>query len=238
MKACESFNSGKNKILIVDDNEFFLKQQMACLDREKFQVQTAASGREALDKIRATPPDLVLLDQIMEDMSGWRICRIMKADTATAQIPVIIVSSGEKEASRKEAAESGCDGIIFKPIRRDQLLGLVDEYFGVSFRRWPRASVSIKCETNCEGTVKEGTIISLGGGGVFLSGGPFFLRGDTCQLRFSLPGFTREVYVREALVVWSGQINGTGPEGAGLKFLTIPRDDQNSIDKYVTSLMT
>jgi len=238
MKACDSMDSGKKRILIVDDNEFFLKQQMACLDSGRFQVQTAVSGKETLEKIRTAPPDLVLLDQIMEDMSGWRVCRIMKSEAATARIPVIIVSSGEKESSRKEAAESGCDGIIFKPIRRDQLLGLVDEYFGIAFRRWPRAMVTMECQLNCEGIVSEGTILSLGGGGVFLSGGPSFLRGDTCQIRFSLPGHAREVYVREALVVWLGQINGTGPEGAGLKFLTIPKDDQNSIDRYVASLLT
>ncbi len=238
MKAYDGMASGKKRILIVDDNEFFLKQQVACLDSERFQIQTATSGRDALDKIRSTPPDLVLLDQIMEDMSGWSICRIMKADTATVQIPVIIVSSGEKELSRKEAVETGCDGIIFKPIRRDQLLGLVDEYFGVAFRRWARAQVCIKCETNYEGIVKDGTILSLGGGGIFLGGGPLFLRGDTCQLRFSLPNQDREVYVREAMVVWLGQINGTGPEGAGLKFLTLPKDDQNSIDQYVASLLS
>jgi len=238
MKACDRASSGKNRILIVDDNEFFLKQQMACLDRERFQIHTAVSGRDALEKIRLAPPDLVLLDQIMEDMSGWSICRIIKADTTTACIPVIIVSSGEKEASRSEAAESGCDGIIFKPIRREQLLGLVDEYFGVSFRRWARAPVTIKCETNYDGSIKEATILSLGGGGIFLSGGPFFLRGDTCRLRFLLPGHEREVYVREAMVVWLGKLDGTGPEGAGLKFLTIANDDQNSIDRYVTSLLT
>lgn len=227
----------KKNILIVDDNEFFLKQQISYLDTEKFSILTAASGQEALEKINSSAPDLVLLDHIMQDMTGPKICRMLKADPKTANIPVIIVSSGEREASRKETSEAGCDGIIFKPIRREQLLSLVDEYLGVAFRRWARTPVSLTCEVMIEGAIQDGTVLSLGAGGIFLSDGPPFLRGDTCQIRFSLPDSSREVSVREAMVVWLGQLDGTGPEGVGMKFITISRDDQDSIDLYVASRM-
>ncbi len=224
---------GRKSILIVDDNEFFLQQQIGYLDGERFHLQTAASGREALERIRSTSPDLILLDQIMEDMTGPDICRILKADPATAPIPIIIVSSGERELSRRETTRAGCDGIIFKPIRREQLLGLVEEYLGVGFRKWARVSVTLECEADYEGIVKEGTILSLSAGGAFLEGGPSLLRGDTCRLRFPLPGDPREVSVREAIVVWLGHLNGDGPQGAGLKFLTLAPDDRERIDRFV-----
>jgi CheY-like chemotaxis protein len=229
-------DSAKKNILIVDDNEFFIKQQIACLDKERFEIQTATSGKEALAKIRSTPPDLVLLDQIMEDMMGPDICRILKADPATKHIPIIIVSSGDRETSRLETTKAGCDGIIFKPIRRNQLLGLVEEYLGVAFRKWDRALVTVPCQTIYEELVKEGTIHSLSGGGAFIEDGLLLFRGDTCQIKLSLPGHGKEITIREAMVVWLGQ-HETGESGqktgAGFKFLTISQDDQDAIDNYV-----
>lgn len=231
-------DSKKKNILIVDDNEFFIKQQIACLDKERFEIQTATSGKEALAKIRSTPPDLVLLDQIMEDMTGPDICRILKADPATEHIPIIIVSSGERETSRLETTKAGCDGIIFKPIRRNQLLGLVEEYLGVAFRKWDRALVTIPCQTIHEGLIKEGTIHSLSGGGAFIENSLLLMRGDACQIKFSLPGQGKDVTIREAMVVWLGQ-HETGESeqkhGTGFKFLTIGQDDQDVIDQYVAA---
>jgi len=227
----------RKTILIADDNEFFLQQQTSYLDGGKFHIHTASSGQEALDKIHSNAPDLILLDHIMQDMTGLEVCRILKADTATAHIPVIIVSSGEKKSTREEITEAGSDAIIYKPLRRDQLLGLVEEYLGATFRRWGRIPVSLTCEVNCDGTVREGTILSLGAGGLFLSGGLSFVPGDTCALLFSLPGDDAKITVREAIVVWQGALNQDEAKGAGLKFLTIASDQQERIEKYVTRIL-
>ncbi|MDF1536772.1 MAG: response regulator [bacterium] len=230
----------KNVVLIVDDNEFFLSQQISCLGRERFDIHTASSGKQAIDKARSVNPDLILLDQIMEDMMGLDVCRILKADPATAHIPVIIVSSGEREASRLQLAAAGFDGIIFKPIRRNQALALVEAFLGIAVRSWARTSVSLPCTAIWEGTGKEGTIHSLGGGGAFISGNITPVKGDMCQIRFSLPDSgagEREVEVRDALVVWLGELDDTSHQGIGIKFLTIKQDDQEAIDRYVASLL-
>ena len=226
----------KKSILIVDDNEFFIQQQITCLGRERFDIHTAVSGKGALDKVRSLKPDLLLLDHIMEDMMSPEICRILKADPATAHIPIIIVSSGEQKPSRLRNIEAGCDGIIFKPIRRDQLLTLVEEFLGIAVRHWSRAPVSLPCIAMHEGDSKEAMILSLGGGGAFMCGELSLIRGDTFPLWFSLPDPGGEIGVREAIVVWLGLLEGNGPEGAGIKFLTISRDDQEVIDRYVASL--
>ena len=227
----------KKKILIADDNEFFLQQQTSYLDAGKFQIQTASSGQEALDKIHSKAPDLIVLDHIMQDMTGLEVCRILKADTATANIPVIIVSSGEGESSRKEITDAGSNGIIFKPVRKDQLLSLVEEYLGATFRRWARIPVSLTCEVNREGNIREGNILSLGAGGLFLSDGLSFVPGDSCELSFSLLGDDIEITVREAIVVWQGALNQDGTEGAGLKFLSIASEQQDRIEQYVAKIM-
>lgn len=225
----------KQTILIVDDNEFFLQQQIACLGRERFELHTAVCGKEAVEKVRSLKPDLVLLDHVMEDMMGPDICRILKADLATSRIPIIIVSSGERKSARLQTSRADCDGIIFKPIRRNQLITLVEEFLGMALRHWSRAPVSLPCTATHEDGTREMTVLSLGAGGAFIGGASSLLRGDTCELRFSLPNPTGEVVVREALVVWLGQLEGNGPEGAGLKFLTISSDNQEAIDSYVTS---
>jgi len=172
----------------------------------------------------------------MQDMTGPKLCRIIKSKEDTAHIPVIIVSSGERESSREETLEAGSEGIIFKPVKRKQILSLVEEYLGSGFRRWARVSVSLACEVMGEEASGKAMILSLGAGGVFLTGGPSFLRGDTCRLRFSLPESAREISIREAIVVWMGQLEPGGPVGTGMKFITISRDDQVSIDQYAASI--
>ena len=226
----------KKIILIVDDNDFFIKQQIGCLGRERFNIHTAVSGKETLDKVRSLNPDLLLLDHIMEDMTGPEVCRQLKADPVTAHIPIIIVSSGERITSRLQTDAAGCDAIIFKPIRSNQLITLVEEFLGLAVRRGPRASVTLSCTVNGESTNGEGTIYSLGNGGAFIEGNLTFLRGDTCGLQFSLPEAAGEISVREAIVVWIGRLNDAGPVGAGLEFLTISKDDQEAIYNYVANI--
>jgi CheY-like chemotaxis protein len=228
----------KKTVLIVDDNQFFVSQQIACLGRERFDIHTASSGREGLDKVHLVNPDIILLDHIMEDMTGPEVCRVLKADPFTAHIPIIIISSAEREPARLQTASAGCDGILFKPIRRNQLIGLVEEFLGISNRNWVRASASLPCTTKCNGTRDMGTIHSLSGGGAFVESGFPLLTGDTCQLQFSLPDAVSangKIDVREAMVVWVGKLKKTDHLGAGFKFLTISQDDQESIDRYATS---
>ena len=226
----------KKTILIVDDNEFFIKQQIGCLGRERFNIHTAVSGKQALDKVRMLNPDILLLDHVMEDMTGPDVCRRLKANPVTAHIPIISVSSSERESTRLQINAAGCDGILFKPIRSNQLTTLVEEFLGIAVRREPRALVTLPCTLEGENTNGEGTIHSLGSGGAFLEGNLTFMKGDTCALQFSLPHATAGISVREAIVVWIGQLDNTGPIGAGLKFLTISQDDREAINGYVADI--
>ena len=101
---------------------------------------------------------------------------------------------------------------------------------------WPRAHVSIECETMSEGLLKDGAIHSLSGGGAFIGGGLLLLRGDTGQIRFTLPESGKEITVREAMVVWIGQLGSSELHGAGFQFLNINPEHQEAIDQYVAGL--
>ena len=154
----------KKLILIVDDNDFFIQQQISYLGQDRYDFQTAISGNEALEKMRSSIPDLILLDQYMEDMTGPDVCRAVRADSRIAAIPIIIMSSGERDISKLLGSQAGCDGIIFKPIRRDMLVAMVEEFLGINVRDWKRATTDIPCRIEHEGGKKNGTIHSLSGG--------------------------------------------------------------------------
>ena len=80
----------KKRILIVDDTEFFLQLEISYLGNQRFDIHTARSGSEALEKARTLQPDLILLDMYMHDMNGDAVCSLLKGDPDTSSIPVII----------------------------------------------------------------------------------------------------------------------------------------------------
>jgi DNA-binding response OmpR family regulator len=117
----------RGRILIVDDNPFIVKLLVEWLEHEHFAVSTAADGLEALAKIEAEKPDLVLLNVMMPGMDGYEVCRRIKADPAAAHIPVILVAGFTDDASRVRGFEAGADDFITKPFHLIALTARVRE---------------------------------------------------------------------------------------------------------------
>lgn len=230
-------DSTRQKILIVDDVELFIQLQISYLGRNRFDIHTARSGKEALEKVQAVRPDLILLDQHMPDMEGNEVCRILKADADTSAIPVVIVSSGGRESSRASSLSSGCNGLIFKPVRKDLLLSVVEELIGETFRKTRRVQVPIPATFVFEGTQSSSKLHSLSNCGAFLAMEQYVIRGDVVQVKFILPGEDRHIEVRSAAVMWSGTLGEGGPRGAGLKFLTIDLESQKRIMAFLNLML-
>ncbi len=85
--------SGKKKILLVDDEPDFVSAVQTHLEREGFEVQVAYDGKEALKKVRADPPDALVLDVMMPEMDGYSVCSELKEDEKYAEIPIIMLTS-------------------------------------------------------------------------------------------------------------------------------------------------
>lgn len=104
------------RILIVDDTPLNVKLLAAKLARDYYVVSTAENGEDALKKAMQEKPDLILLDVMMPVMDGFETCRRLKADPATAPIPVVIITALTDVADRVRGLEEGADDFLAKPI--------------------------------------------------------------------------------------------------------------------------
>ncbi len=95
------------KIVVADDDRMFRKAAETTLRRQGYSVATASDGEEALQLIRSEQPDIIVLDLIMPKLQGFDVLQILKQDTLTSAIPVIVLSSLTQEQDKQEALDLG-----------------------------------------------------------------------------------------------------------------------------------
>ena len=113
------------KVLVVDDTPQNVKLLADILTAKGYLAITAASGEEALRKFASDAPDIVLLDIMMPGLSGYDVCRRIRADPATALVPVVLVTSLDPHAERLKGIEAGADDFVQKPFNQAELLARV-----------------------------------------------------------------------------------------------------------------
>ncbi len=119
----------KKKILIADDEPSIRLTIRRMLEKD-YIVLEATNGEEAVDIAKAQKPDIILMDLMMPKMDGYTACSEIKADQATTEIPVIILTVISHEFNKKFAIEMGADGYITKPFSADELLRQVKQVLG------------------------------------------------------------------------------------------------------------
>ena len=115
----------RGHVLVVDDSPTGRQAASNLLKRGGYEVSTAVDGEEALDKIAATPPTLVILDIVLPKMNGYQILRHLKSSDTTRGIKVILVSSKSQESDRFWGMKQGADDYIAKPYLDTALLAAV-----------------------------------------------------------------------------------------------------------------
>jgi DNA-binding response OmpR family regulator len=109
------------RIMVVDDDPDTLSILVRYIRREGSIVVEASSGAECLRLVRESPPDVILLDLMMPEMDGFAVCRKLRRDSATAEIPVIMLTARDDLEARAEGMEIGVSDFIAKPVLRREL---------------------------------------------------------------------------------------------------------------------
>lgn len=110
------------KILVADDNQQNLELLEAYLADVHCEVVPAVDGEDALAKIESEKPDLILLDVMMPKVSGFEICRQVKSNPATREIPVLMITSLHETADVERGVDAGADDFLSKPVHKQILL--------------------------------------------------------------------------------------------------------------------
>jgi DNA-binding response OmpR family regulator len=109
------------RILVVDDDPDTLSILVRLIQREGLATVQASSGAECLRLAKQHPPDVILLDLMMPDMDGFAVCRALRADAITAEIPVIMLTARDDVKTRAEGMELGVSDFVAKPVGRREL---------------------------------------------------------------------------------------------------------------------
>ncbi len=109
------------KILVVDDESDIVDLVSSNLQREGYRVIPACTGEEALELVKTTKPDLVVLDLMLPGLQGLEVCRLIRANPVYANMPIIILSARDSEVDRILGLEMGADDYVTKPFSMREL---------------------------------------------------------------------------------------------------------------------
>ena len=109
-------------ILVVDDERNIVQLVRLYLSKEGFRVESASSGREALEKVQPVRPDLVLLDLMLPEMDGWEVCRRLRKQ---GDLPIIMVTARDDHVDKIVGLELGADDYLTKPFNPRELVARI-----------------------------------------------------------------------------------------------------------------
>ena len=117
-----SENSLRAKVLLVDDDDQILRSLKVYLELEKYQVTTAQSGKEALEKMKSEKPEIVVLDIMMPEMDGFEVMERMKKDSELSDIPVIMLTAKGQDVDVLKGYQMGAKSYMTKPFNLNELV--------------------------------------------------------------------------------------------------------------------
>jgi len=132
----------KGKILVVDDEIYIVHILDFSLGMEGYEVITALDGEAALEKVKTEKPDLIVLDIMMPKLDGYEVCKTIKANSATQNIPVVLLSAKGRNADQKMGFDVGADDYITKPFSPRKLVERINQLLGQAVTEKPTSSSS------------------------------------------------------------------------------------------------
>jgi len=124
----------KKRILIVEDEESLLKLETILLTVNGYEVSSASTGMDALEKLSAEQFDLVLLDIMLPDIDGYEICSRIKEDHRHADIPVVMLTGRKSTGDQERGASCGADAYLTKPFKSAMIIEVIERLIRVNGR--------------------------------------------------------------------------------------------------------
>ena len=117
----------QKKILIVDDEKDFANALKLRFESKDYSVDIAIDGKEALDKVSSSAPDLIILDLMLPKIDGFKLCRMIKFDERYKHIPIIMLTARSQDSDQQLGQQVGADVYFVKPVENKELLDKVQE---------------------------------------------------------------------------------------------------------------
>lgn len=228
-------------ILLVDDTKLFLEMEKEFLRECAVVVYTAANGREALDLLTVIRPDIIFMDLHMPELDGAACCAAIKADPDLCAIPVIIVSVTSEEPELERCRAAGCDGVITKPVRREEFLEFGHRFIpglGQTEKRVPcQAQVVFKISNQAQ----YGMVTDLSTHGLYIAFNGTVFPDDLIELHFILPGDDLHLLQASGRVAWvnSGEMlfKPLLPAGFGVEFTHLSPEAGSRVSEFMAKAM-
>lgn len=220
------------KIILVVDDTALLRDLNALFLSRLGTVRTAASGVEALDIAYETPPDLIVSDLEMPGMDGIELCRELRSQLATRDIPFLMFSGSREPRDRDRALRAGVSDYLVKPIERPELLASARRLLSEpSARGLPRISLETWATLRLGGIEWTGRVRNLSRGGLFVESSRALEPAAEVQVQLELPE-TETSVLSTAEVRWVRR-EANEALGMGMRFLRLDRDSARELAHYV-----
>ena len=192
-----------SKILIVDDEQYIVELLSYNLEKERFSIIKAYDGEVALGLIQLEKPDLMILDLMLPKMNGFDVCKAIRRNPETANLPIIMLTAKANEVDKIIGLEIGADDYVTKPFSVNELIARVRT---ILRRLYDNENQISKEEFNYQGlTINYASCL------VRVSGNPVALSPTELKLLFFLSRNQGKVYSRSQIIdhVWSDDTSTT-----------------------------
>jgi len=219
-------------ILLVDNSGLFRGIAEKIERRTRCQLLTAVSGGEALAVVRRDRPDLIFLDAELTGMTGFDVCRVLKADSHFSRTPIVILS--DSPSAPEDARRSGADECLLKPFDEAAIFDSIRKHLRLFPRDEERAPAGWSVTFWRDGVQHGGTLRDLSRGGFFIRTAVRQPVGARLEISFDVPGDTPgRTVAAEALVVRMGQ---EPDRGLGCRFFRITAGSRASLEECLVFL--
>ncbi len=219
------------KILLVDDVDLFLELERSYLSGCDYDLVTASSGEETLNRLDRIAPDLLLLDYYMPGINGDDVCRAIRRNPRWEKLPILMVTAAGKLAEVQNCLDAGCDDYVTKPVNKLELREKVERLLGnVKRRTAERVAVKMPVQIEENGRLHAVSAEDLSASGAYLKSPAPLEENATVEIKLETPdGTPFSLY---------GKIKRTSksPEdGCGVYFIYPDQESKKGLDSLLQS---